>query len=335
MALGVGFLGAGPVTQAIHLPTLATLGHRFRVARVMDVDGDLAERVAGRCGAASTTDPNAVFDDPAVDVVAVCSPNAAHAEQVLAACAAGARAVLCEKPLAVSREEADSIAAAATASGTHVIVGTMHVYDPAWCLASALWSDLGERVVLCQSSILLPGNDVMIGQATDLDAGAPAAGGTRPTVSELLRGAVLGLAIHDLPLIRSLRPTLGRLRTARYVRPFGYSMVLDQDDGVTELHALMPGGWAPDWTLRAVGETHELRVTFPPSYVLSGSCRAEIIGVGETRSFQGPVNGYQAEWVHLADVVHGEAAPIVSVEDAVTDLHYALDLADQLDEVVG
>ena len=34
--LGVGFLGAGPVTQAIHLPTLASLGERFRVARVMD-----------------------------------------------------------------------------------------------------------------------------------------------------------------------------------------------------------------------------------------------------------------------------------------------------------
>jgi hypothetical protein len=30
-SLGVGIIGAGPVTQAIHLPTLATLADRLRV----------------------------------------------------------------------------------------------------------------------------------------------------------------------------------------------------------------------------------------------------------------------------------------------------------------
>ena len=89
--LGVGLLGGGPVTQAIHLPTLANLGDRFRVVSVMDIDEEVARRVADRCDATSTGDATAVIDDPDVDVVAVCSPNAAHAAQVVASCEAGKR----------------------------------------------------------------------------------------------------------------------------------------------------------------------------------------------------------------------------------------------------
>ena len=40
--LGVGFIGAGSVTQAIHLPTLARLIDLFQVRQVYDVDADVA-----------------------------------------------------------------------------------------------------------------------------------------------------------------------------------------------------------------------------------------------------------------------------------------------------
>ncbi|MEO8282975.1 MAG: gfo/Idh/MocA family oxidoreductase, partial [Pseudarthrobacter sp.] len=48
--IGVGILGAGPVTQAIHLPSLARLGHLLEVRHIMDVDPLVAEAVAGRAG---------------------------------------------------------------------------------------------------------------------------------------------------------------------------------------------------------------------------------------------------------------------------------------------
>jgi myo-inositol 2-dehydrogenase / D-chiro-inositol 1-dehydrogenase len=53
--LGVGVIGSGPVTQAIHLPTLATLTDRLRVRHVMDVDAGVAEEVAARTGARAST----------------------------------------------------------------------------------------------------------------------------------------------------------------------------------------------------------------------------------------------------------------------------------------
>ena len=41
-----------------------------------------------------------------------------------------------------------------------------------------------------------------------------------------------------------------------------------------------------------------------------------------------PANGYQAEWLHIADVADGRREPPVSVEEAADDLRYALDLLD-------
>jgi hypothetical protein len=45
---------AGPVTQAIHLPTLATLGDRLQVV-VHIMDDEVGTLVASRTGARSTT----------------------------------------------------------------------------------------------------------------------------------------------------------------------------------------------------------------------------------------------------------------------------------------
>ena len=53
--LGVGILGSGPVTQAIHLPALARLTDLFTVRAVMDVSEATAAEVAARVSARATT----------------------------------------------------------------------------------------------------------------------------------------------------------------------------------------------------------------------------------------------------------------------------------------
>ena len=130
--LGVGFIGAGSVTQAIHLPTLARLIDLFQVRQVYDLDADVAARIAEGVGARSSRSLDDLLADEAVDVVAICSPHEFHAEQVVAACSAGKRAVLCEKPLAMSRAEANKIAAVFTETGVPILVGAMHTFDPGW-----------------------------------------------------------------------------------------------------------------------------------------------------------------------------------------------------------
>jgi myo-inositol 2-dehydrogenase / D-chiro-inositol 1-dehydrogenase len=331
-SLGVGFLGAGLVTQAIHLPVLASHPDRFHVVSVMDIDEGVAEQVAARCGANFTTDVDAVVEDPNVDVVVVCGPNAVHAAQVIAACQAGKRAVLCEKPLAESHAEAEQIRAAAAASGTHVVVGAMHVYDPAYRAAHRAWVEENERSVFTQSAIFLPSNDMFTGQATEpASLFPPNSSGAGVADAVMLRGAITGLAVHNLPLVRDVCPRLGHVETARFIQPFGYVVVVTDDVQTIELLAYMGGAWPPHWMLRTVGRNSELRASFPPSFVLAGSSKAELVRTDSRRVFEFGTNGYQCEWEMLHDAMTGEAEPFVSLDDVVDDIVYALDIADQVD----
>jgi myo-inositol 2-dehydrogenase / D-chiro-inositol 1-dehydrogenase len=336
--LGVGILGAGPVTQAIHLPVLASLTERLRVVKVMDVDAGLAAEVADRCDASATTQASEVLDDPAVDIVAICSPHAFHAVQAIAACEAGKRVVLCEKPLAMTADQAQMIARASAASGVPVIVGTMHAYDPAYAAARRHWGDLPETATLVRSVIYLPSNDLMVQASTDPAAapGVPAADKTRSLPHPPnIRDAILGLAMHAIPLIRELVPRTGSVSFARMLKPWGYSLTCSQGERAVQLIGFMPGRWAPDWTLSAWGGGQDLRVSFPPSYVLAGSATAELAASGRRTRWHYPGNGYQAEWVHVADVAEGRAEPTTSLGDAVLDLVWAIDIAEAADAAIS
>ena len=302
----------------------------------MDIDAGVAERVAARCGATFTTEADAILENPNVDVVVVCSPDAMHAGQVVAACQSGKLAVLCEKPLAISNTEAEQIGAAAVATGTNVMVGAMHVYDPAYRAAYRAWLDQNDEAVFTQSTIFLPVNDFFTEQAAE-----PASRPPLPPSGEgfsdavMLRGAVLGLAIHNLPLLRQFHTRLGELSSVHFIRPFGYAMVASNDVQTLELLGYMGGSWPPHWALRTVGRNCELRVTFPPSFVLAGSSRAELVTADSTRVFEFDTNGYQCQWAALYAAAVGDAEPLVSLGEVVGDIMYALDLAGQVERLVG
>jgi predicted dehydrogenase len=78
---------------------------RCRVAVLCDIDPvKLADVGARHPGRQLTTDPAAVFADPAIDVVSIASYDDAHAGQVVAAIRAG-KDVFVEKPLCLLDEE--------------------------------------------------------------------------------------------------------------------------------------------------------------------------------------------------------------------------------------
>jgi len=78
-----------------------------------------------------------------VDIVAVVTPPALHAEMTIAAVEAG-KAVLCEKPLATNVEDAEAIAAASRERGVPVSINYVMRYNP---LFHAVKSVIRERVL--------------------------------------------------------------------------------------------------------------------------------------------------------------------------------------------
>lgn len=336
--LGVGFIGAGAVTQAIHLPTLARLTEQFQVRQVFDVVPEVAARVADRVGAASTSSLEQLLAEPAVEVVAICSPHHLHAEQVIAACRAGKRAVLCEKPFAVSAEEATEIAAVSDETGVPILVGAMHTFDPGWRAAVEVWGDLPTSAFAIRSSIVLPPNSRFEDFATEVinrGGGFPVPDSIEAEAA-MVSGGILGLAIHDLPLIRSLLPHFEDLTVleARFLPPVGYQVVCTAAGRRIELHARLSDTWRPAWTLEVVAPDRVLHTEFTPSYVHAGSAVSTLSG-GTAAVTYGPYdsNGYEAEWRELAEIVHGlRSAPEPS--RLIDDLRFALSLADAAADAV-
>jgi len=337
--LSIGFLGAGPVTQSIHLPTLAQMPDLWRVGKVMDVNAEVADIVAARCGAQGVTDAAAVIEDPAIDVVAICSPHHFHAEQLVSAARAGKRAALVEKPLAVSREQAEEVGRVVAETGMTVLVGTMHWYDPGFRAGLAAWEAEGQRATRIRSAIFVPPNAQFVNASTEEafpspPPPAPPAEQPPEFQRERLRATVLGLAIHHVPLIRRFYPQLGKVLEARRHPPFGYSILMQNGDQIAELLAVMPGQWPPSWSFEASSAERRLHVDFGPSYISAGSGRATLADARGSRGFSHADNGYAAQWRHLHEVVTRGVPLDTPFDVAVEDLAFALDLADAAAEVM-
>jgi predicted dehydrogenase len=104
-------VGTGYVAR-VHAHALRELG----VAVVAVCGRSTTAVLAEELGAAGYDDLGALLGAERPDVLHVCTPNAAHAEQVLLALEQGAH-VVCEKPLAVSSAEAVRLIDAAAAAG--------------------------------------------------------------------------------------------------------------------------------------------------------------------------------------------------------------------------
>ncbi len=116
--LPFGLIGAGWI-GTFHAETFARRLPNARLAAVADPVPDAAERLSAP---RSYQDPLELIADPSVEAVAICSPAATHADLVVAAAQAG-KHVFCEKPMALSLEDADRAIGAARTAGVALQVG--------------------------------------------------------------------------------------------------------------------------------------------------------------------------------------------------------------------
>jgi len=140
---GSGFMGR------VHVEALRRLGS-VDIYEIADHQLDAARRLAAQFPIKRVdADYHRILEDPALDAVHICTPNALHFEMAAAALQAG-KHVLCEKPLATSVEEASKLVAAAARSGRRNCLNHNLRYYPMVqqmrCLCEA--GELGEILVV-------------------------------------------------------------------------------------------------------------------------------------------------------------------------------------------
>jgi predicted dehydrogenase len=144
--LRVGVIGYGVMGKAhCYGYRVAPMLRRLPVRPVVSViSGRDAAAVAAAAAAYGvpehTTDWRDIIGRGDIDVVDICTPPGTHAEIAMAAAAAG-KAIVCEKPLAVTYQQAAAALSAVTAAGVHNAVGFNYRRLPAVALMRRMIAD--------------------------------------------------------------------------------------------------------------------------------------------------------------------------------------------------
>ncbi|MFC4114598.1 Gfo/Idh/MocA family protein [Nonomuraea zeae] len=314
----LALVGCGAVTQAVYVPLLSRRRDLFEVTAVCDLSRTLADAVGDRLGAARRyTSVADLLADGGFDAVVMLF-SGSHGDAVRQALAAG-YAVLCEKPLALTRAEV-----AALPEG-RLMVGYMKQYDPAVRRAEELLAELGgpEAVRSVEVTVLHPSGESQLAfanltQARDVDPallGSLRAAETAlvsqalgEPASEAVRnvyGVSLGSICHDLSLLRRFT---GSPAEISYVDSWGPA------PGSIEISGSLPvaGRFAIRWhymedypayreTVVIHHDRGSLELVFPAPYLMNAPTTLTVVtGAGGAES--------RAEWRDVAEAFEVQLA---------------------------
>jgi predicted dehydrogenase len=146
--IGTGFMGRTHAMAFHNARSTFELPVNLRLAALADADAVRAEQCARAWGFdRSHAHWQQLINDPSVDLVAITTPNHLHFPMAMAALEAG-KAVYCEKPLAVSLDQARQMQSAAKAAGVVTRVGYNYQRNPIIGLARQMIAngELGQIV---------------------------------------------------------------------------------------------------------------------------------------------------------------------------------------------
>jgi D-xylose 1-dehydrogenase (NADP+, D-xylono-1,5-lactone-forming) len=126
--LNWGILGTARINRAVISPL--RISQRNRLLGVASRNGKHAEQYAAENAIERSYEGyESILADPQIDAIYISLPNHMHVEWAIKAAAAG-KHVLCEKPLALSVEDVDRVAAAAQQYGVVIAEAFMYRHHP-------------------------------------------------------------------------------------------------------------------------------------------------------------------------------------------------------------
>jgi predicted dehydrogenase len=301
----VGVIGLGGIGR-IHIASWTATG----VAPVAFADAVPAalEATVAEHGGEGFADGVELIRSGRVDIVSICTPPLFHRELAIAAAEAGV-AVLCEKPLARTLEDAEAIVEAVERSGTLFSVGFCHRFEPAIEHLKAMIDagELGEVITFRN-------------RFAGLMANAHETWFSKPAVSG--GGALADTSIHSIDLFRHLVGDVTGVEAMTSTRETEHGPALDvEDSGVMILRTergglgVIESSWRTppgEWTVTVYGTRGTAIVDYG-----TGVSRFIAAG-GETRDVEVEAGSrFDREFAHFLACWRGEAEPRVTVRDGL------------------
>jgi predicted dehydrogenase len=348
----VGIVGCGEVTQIIHRPSLYQLVDLFEVTALCDISPLILEEL-GKLWNVRTlaTNHRELVARNDVDAILVANPNAFHAEVTLDAIASG-KHVLVEKPMCVTRREADQIIAAQENSNVVVQVGYMRRYAPAFLEGCQVVKAMKEikfarvRDFLGLNSLIVNPTSRVIRDEQLLDSVKneaklrdealmdEALGGKPPPDLRRAYAVMLGLSSHDLSAMRELLGMPNKVLFAAQ-RGGGLYMAATFDYGpyICQFETGIDGIARFDAHLEVYGNEKVVRIQYDTPYVRNLPIRLFITEDnghgGVTNVDSHPLWGdpFVAEWKTFYENVTESKTPKTSPADFAQDLELFAEMA--------
>ncbi|HEX7064005.1 MAG TPA: Gfo/Idh/MocA family oxidoreductase [Bacillales bacterium] len=137
--LNIGVIGCGSIATHRHLPEYADQND-VNIVAVCDIVEERADERAKTYGAKAYYDYKELLKNSEVDAVSVCLPNYLHAPVSIDALNAG-KHVLCEKPMATSKKEAEAMIQAASDNNRKLMIAHNQRFVPSHEKAKQLIKD--------------------------------------------------------------------------------------------------------------------------------------------------------------------------------------------------
>jgi predicted dehydrogenase len=314
--LRLGLIGTGVAARILHWPALERMPDRYRLVAVANRTPAKAEAFARMAG----VDPDAVYSDyrqllarDDLEVVLLALPPALNYGVARAAAEAGLD-IICEKPIAVSLDEAEAMAALPREFGVRLLIAENFRYEAAVQKARSLIDAGRVRPPFMFSYRFIqpvPPDDEIAGRPwrqhpTHVGGIFSDHGVHMIDVARALMGDVAAVQVFG----RDLRAHLGGLDTAVYNLRF-------ESGAVGSIQWSFAVASEPDWVIHLWAEDGTLRLR-PEEVRLQKQGRQDELFVVE------PMMSFVYEFLDFYEVLVNHKQPVMTVQDALADLQTIL-----------
>jgi predicted dehydrogenase len=293
-----------------HVNSVQGVSTSVRFTRGIVRTPEKSRQFADKQGLRLSTDYTELLADPAIKMVVLATPNSQHPAQIIAAAQAG-KAVLCEKPLALTRADAERAVQACEKAGVPLGVGQ----------DKRFWSSMRELKRVVDSGVL--GELLHVeGHFSNENASKKLHYGWRESPAESPGGSITATGIHVLDaFINMIGPVL-RVSAQHILKrppPESLDTLCITFEFANRMSGVLCGVRATPlfWRVHVFGNQGSAEAIGPTELVLRMSGKEPV-----RQTFE-PLNALRANLEAFADAIDGRAAypiPVAQMIDTIAGL---------------